>query len=82
MTDTLWTPGMMPGIKKRDVETLTRQEMFILARAAEVCAKYGIALVCPKCDGSFTGTNLESDRVWAIRCACRELKAEIKPQES
>lgn len=67
----LWTPEGMVGVEK-DVIPLTRPELITLSRMHEFASKYGLSLVCKKCDSAITGANNNATPAPAVSCTCRE----------
>ena len=70
VNSTIWTPE--GEVWQKDVIHINRMELQTLARMHEIAHKYGIALVCQKCDHSITGSNNDQTQEPAVRCSCRE----------
>jgi hypothetical protein len=73
MAGSLWTPDGIVNLEK-SVEQVNRFEIQTLARMHEIAQKFGIALVCKRCDHSFSGANNGQERSPSIACNCRELR--------
>lgn len=67
-------PGEGEHIIDREVESINRFELQTLARMHEIAAKFGISVVCKRCDHAFTGKNNDSVQEPAIECNCRVLR--------
>lgn len=75
----LWTPDRdIPLDRGLGVDHATPREMQILADLHTVAQKFGLVLVCKKCDHSFQGQNDGNGRSHAIWCKCREIKADFQ----
>lgn len=67
----LWTPEGIVGLQK-DIIPINQLEIVTLARLHEFAQKYGLSLVCRRCDTAVTGRNADGDEKAAVSCQCRE----------
>ncbi len=71
----LWTPGGMVSTGEKDVVAISASDLAILARFHEFANKYGISVVCKRCDSAFTGKNSGHETTsQSVSCQCRELR--------
>lgn len=70
----LWTPDGNVPLHTKGVDQATAKDMQILADLHEVAQKFGLVLVCRKCDHSFRGENQGNGRQSAIFCKCRQIR--------
>jgi hypothetical protein len=67
--------GIIP--QRQEVTTISAAEMMQLASFHEIAQRHGIVLVCKACDNSFLGDNDGNGRLWAVKCKCRVLQADM-----
>lgn len=65
--------GSVLDVRPRDVIPVTNlQDRQTFARFHELAHRYGLAVVCQKCDHSVGGANNANTPVAAVACRCRE----------
>lgn len=71
----LWTPEGERTITQKDVITVVNpMERVTFGRMHDVAQKYGIALVCQRCDGAIVGKNNGTEPIPSVACRCREFR--------
>lgn len=71
--NSLWTPDGERALVERDVIPVQNaMERVTFARMHEIAQRYGISLVCKRCDSSIEGKNNGHDAVPSVSCKCRE----------
>jgi hypothetical protein len=73
----LHLPGGQIIPKRQEMVALTTDEMLQLANFHELAHRYGFAVVCQRCDVALQGDNDGQGRVWAVKCRCRVLQADM-----
>lgn len=68
----LWTPDGPHDLQQKDVIQINRMELITLSRLHEFAQKYGVSVVCKRCDVAITGLNNDSTKEPAVACRCRE----------
>lgn len=71
---TLWTPGGEMPLAERDVIFINATELRMLSLLHEFAGKYGISVVCQRCDHAFTGQNSGQESQPGVSCLCREFR--------
>lgn len=78
MANKIWTPDG-DITTHADVNRATPRDMEILMAMHDVAQKFGMVVVCRKCDSSFQGNNASpNSRLMSISCKCREIRAEMR----
>lgn len=71
----LWTPDGEKVLREKDVITVTdAMERVTFARMHEYAQRYGLALICQRCDTAIQGKNSGHEAIPAVACACREFR--------
>lgn len=69
----LWTPEGEKILTQRDViPVVNPMERVTFVRMHEIAFKYGISLVCKRCDSAIIGQNNDSTPTLSVACKCRE----------
>lgn len=69
----LWTPDGPVDLQEKDViPVMIPMERVTLVRMHEIAHKYGLSIVCKRCDQAVTGQNNDSSPTHSIACRCRE----------
>ena len=71
MSGSLWTPTGDLTLDK-DVVSINRQEIEMLARLESFAINQGLVIFCRKCEQPVVGHNGSTDRVLSVHCQCRE----------
>lgn len=74
VSDKLWTPSGEVPIAERGVVAISKQDLQVLARFHEFAQRYGLCVVCPKCDHSLRGANDGHQTSASVACQCREFR--------
>lgn len=69
----LWTPEGDVALNKDTVQ-INQLELVTLARMHEVAQKFGLTIVCKRCDVAITGKNADTDSSAVVSCHCREFR--------
>lgn len=65
--------GSVVDLRPRDVIPVTNpMERQTLARFHEIAQKYGLSVVCMRCDHAVLGNNNDTSPTLAVSCRCRE----------
>lgn len=71
--NSLWTPDGERALAEKDVIQVTNaMERVTFARMHEIAHRYGIALVCRRCDSSIEGKNSGQDAIPSVECKCQQ----------
>lgn len=72
--NSLWTPNGPVDLQEKDViPVVDVMERVTLARMHEIAHKYGLSIVCKRCDVAITGQNNDTPGApRSIACRCRE----------
>lgn len=70
----LWTPDGERPLQMDTVDVKAPIVRVTLVRMHEIAQKYGIALVCMRCNHSIMGKNNGQEAVPTMACQCREFR--------
>ena len=70
----LWTPEGIVDLRQKDITPVTHpMERQTWARFHEIAHKYGLSVVCQRCDCAITGQNNDQPgSTMSVACRCRE----------
>lgn len=70
----LWTPEGEVPLQSDVIVVKDPMERVTFVRMHEIAQKYGIALVCQRCNTSIMGKNNGQEAIPAVSCQCREFQ--------
>lgn len=70
----LWTPEGEIAINPKGIIKISQPELIMLSWLHKFAQKYGLTVVCQRCDHAITGKNSGHEQSAAVSCLCREFR--------